>query len=101
VRLREDKGGQGSIGDKKGLGLLCYLGLLGLPADDEGGAIGGDGLEEVSWVGGQVLMEDDLVVVVEEAQVHGAGMQVDATIELMWLVVVAPVMVSFGMGPGA
>jgi hypothetical protein len=47
------------------------------------------------------LVADDLTVVVEDAQVHGTGVQVAATIESMWLVVETHVMISFGMGPGA
>jgi hypothetical protein len=46
-------------------------------------------------------VKDDLTGVVEAAQVHGTGVQVDAAIKLMLLVLEAPVMVSFGMGPGA
>jgi hypothetical protein len=47
------------------------------------------------------LVADALAALVEDAQVHGTGVQVDAAIESMWLVVETPVMISFGMGPGA
>jgi hypothetical protein len=47
------------------------------------------------------LVEDDLAALVKEAQVHGTGVQVDATVELVRLVVETPDMISFGMGPGA
>jgi hypothetical protein len=46
-------------------------------------------------------VKDVLAGVVEDTQGHGAGVQVDAAIESVLLVVVALGMVSFGMDPGA
>jgi hypothetical protein len=46
-------------------------------------------------------VQDDLAALVEDAQVHGTGVQVDAAIESMSLDVETPVVISFGMGPEA
>jgi hypothetical protein len=48
-----------------------------------------------------VIIQWSAAIVIEDAQLHGTGVQVDAAIESMWLVVETPVMISFGMGPGA
>jgi hypothetical protein len=56
-----------------------------LDADDETVAKGGDGLEEGVGVGGVVFVVDDLSVAIEDAQVHGPGVEIDAAVESMWL----------------
>jgi hypothetical protein len=47
------------------------------------------------------LVADDLAALVEEVQVHGTGVQIDATVELVRLLVETHVMISIGMGPVA
>jgi hypothetical protein len=56
-----------------------------LDGDDESVAEGGDGLEEGVGVGGEVHVVDDLAGAVEEAQVHGPGVPIDAAVESMLL----------------
>jgi hypothetical protein len=60
-----------------------------LAADDEVVAVRGDGLVEGVGIGGQVLVEDDLAALVEDAQVHGVGVQIDAAVESVRLLVEA------------
>src|SRR5262249_7991104 len=60
-----------------------------LDGDDEVVAEGGDGLQEAVGMGGQVLVEDDLSGGVKDAQVHGPGMQIDAAVESVLLIVEA------------
>src|SRR5579872_2767230 len=60
-----------------------------LDADDESGAEGCDGAEKALRPAGQVFVEDDESVVVEDADVHGPGVQVDAAVESVGLVVEA------------
>lgn len=56
-----------------------------LDGDDESVAEGGDGFEEGVGVGGEVFVVDDLAVAVDDAQIHGPGVQIDAAVELMRL----------------
>jgi len=59
-----------------------------LAADDEVFAEGLDGVEEGVGLGGQIAFEDGLALVREDVHEHGSGMQIDAGVELVWLVVV-------------
>src|SRR5262249_13022798 len=52
-------------------------------------AEGGDGLEEALRFGGQVAVEDDLAGLIEDAQVHGSGVQIDAAVESVLMIVEA------------
>jgi hypothetical protein len=52
-----------------------------LDTDDDAVAEGSDGLEQGVEVAGEVLVEDDVAGVVEDADVHGPGVQVDAAVE--------------------
>jgi hypothetical protein len=70
-----------------------------LDGDDQPVPEGGDGAEEGVGLCGEVLVEDDLAGVVEDAQLHGPGMQVDAAVESVLLVVEAHAWSSLGMGP--
>ena len=54
-----------------------------LDADDEIVAIGRDGFEEVLRSGPEVLVEPDFAIAVEDAQVHGLGVQVDPAVMLV------------------
>src|SRR5262249_3420329 len=56
-----------------------------LDADHEAVAEGGDGAEEGVGPGRQVAVEDDGAVVVEDADVHGPRVQVDAGVESVLL----------------
>lgn len=47
--------------------------------------IGGNGLEQRLRAGGQMAMHHDVTVLVQDANVHAPGVQVDATIELVLL----------------
>lgn len=57
--------------------------------DDEPVAKGLDGREKSVGLGGQVLVEDDVAVGVANAEVHRPGMEIDATVVLVRLVVEA------------
>jgi len=48
--------------------------------DDHIGAVGLDGLQKWSRFGFDVVVQNDFAVVVDDAEVYGAGVQVDATI---------------------
>src|SRR5437762_492523 len=52
-----------------------------LDGDDQPVAEGRDRLQERLAAGRQVLVEDDLALAVEDAQVHGPGMEIDAAVE--------------------
>jgi hypothetical protein len=52
-----------------------------LDADDQPVAEGGHGLEKRLAAGRQVLVENDQALSIEDAQVHGSGVQIDAAIE--------------------
>ena len=54
-----------------------------LDGDDEVFAIGRDGLEEVLGGGEDVLVDEDGPLTVQDAEEHGAGVQIDATVEAM------------------
>ena len=49
-------------------------------------AEGLDGVEKGVGLGGQIAFEDGLAFGAEDAHEHGPGMQIDAGIELVWLV---------------
>ena len=51
-----------------------------LGGDDQSVAVGLDGLEEELGIGAKVLVDDNGVVLVEDADVHGSGVQIDAGI---------------------
>jgi len=50
-------------------------------------AIGGDCIEEFLWVGGKVPMHERFAGLIYQANVHGLGMQVDSTVELVLMFV--------------
>ena len=54
-----------------------------LDADDHIGAVGLDGLQKWSRFGFDVVVQNDFAVAVDDAEVHGVGVQVDATVVLM------------------
>jgi hypothetical protein len=56
-----------------------------LDGDDQSVAERGDGVEEGVGVGAEVLVVDDLAGAVEDAQVHGPGVQIDAAVKSMLL----------------
>jgi hypothetical protein len=47
-------------------------------------------LEQGVWLGLQMAMHHDVAVLVEDADGHGPGVPVDATVKLMWPGVEAP-----------
>src|SRR5262249_19498311 len=79
----------GGEGDLAGGGQVggAGTGEEGLDGDGGGGGEGGDGLEEGGGVGGEVTVEDDLTLVIEDAEVHGPGVQIDAAVESVRLAV--------------
>jgi hypothetical protein len=48
-------------------------------------AIGCDGLEQRFWGGWHVTVNQNFPSLVQDAEVHGAGVQVDATVKLVLL----------------
>ncbi len=58
-----------------------------LAADDQPVAVGCDRLQESALLGRHFLVQDDQASLVEDAQVHGPGVQIDATVESVLLVV--------------
>src|SRR5206468_3575289 len=56
-----------------------------LHGDDHILPIGGNDLQKRLWARLHIAMHQDLAVVVENTDVHGAGMQVDAAVKLMLL----------------
>jgi hypothetical protein len=48
-------------------------------------AVGREGLQQGGEVTGQVTVEDDGAVLIEDADAHGPGVQVDAAVESMLL----------------
>ena len=56
-------------------------GVGALGANHQAVAEGGDGAAEGVGVAGQVLVLDDGAGLVEDAQVHGPGVQIDAAVE--------------------
>jgi hypothetical protein len=58
-------------------------------ADDDVWAEGGDGSEESVGMAREVAIEDDGALGVEDTQVHGPGVQVDAGVESVLSVVEA------------
>jgi hypothetical protein len=59
-------------------------------ADDQLGPVGRNGLEKWLWARRHVSVHQHLPIPVEETEVHGAGMQVDATITLVLFGVASP-----------
>ena len=55
---------------------------------DQSLAVGLDDLEEELGIGAEVLVDDDVVGLVEDADVHGSGVEIDAGIESVILVLV-------------
>ena len=51
--------------------------------DDQIVPIGRNGLEKRLWAGFHIAVQQDLAVLVQDTDVHGAGMQVDATVKLV------------------
>jgi hypothetical protein len=51
--------------------------------DDQIFPVGRNGLEERFWGGVHIPVEQNLSVLVQDAEIHGARMQVDATIKLV------------------
>jgi hypothetical protein len=70
-----------------------------LTADDQALAVGPDGVEEVGGTGGQVLLEDGASLVIKDVGEQGPGMQIDAGVESVRLVVEAHIRVLCGDGP--
>jgi hypothetical protein len=50
---------------------------------DEMLSIGCHGLEKRFWASWHVPVDKNLAILVQEAEVHGAGMQIDAAVKLM------------------
>ena len=46
---------------------------------------GGDGLEQRLWGGGHVTVQQRFTSLVEDAQVHGAGVEIDTTVKRVLL----------------
>ncbi len=65
-------------------------GAQAFDGDDPVGPIGGHVPEKRLRAGLHVPMPHDLAVLVEDADVHGAGMQIDATGKCRWPGVEAP-----------
>jgi hypothetical protein len=59
-----------------------------LGSDDRSIAVGLDGLEEELGIGAEVLVDDDVVGLIEDADVHGSGVELEAGIESVILVLV-------------
>ena len=51
-------------------------------------------------LGGQVVMQDNFTGVIDEAHIHGSGVQIDPAVKCVRLIV-EPHTVYFGKGPGA
>jgi hypothetical protein len=45
--------------------------------------VGGDRRKEFSWIGLDVSVHEDFARLIYETDVHGLGMQVDSTVELV------------------
>jgi hypothetical protein len=71
-----------------------------LTGNDQAVAVGRDRLEKGTRLGGQLLVQDDGAGLVENAQVHCPGVQIDAAIECVSLVVETHHGL-LRMGPGA
>jgi hypothetical protein len=54
-------------------------------SDDNSLSIGGNGLEQRLRACGQIPMHHDLPVVIQNTDIHGAGMQIDAAVTLVLL----------------
>jgi hypothetical protein len=66
--------------------------------DDDSLARGRDGLEKRFWGGWPVPVHQHLPNLVQEAEVHGAGVQVDTTVTLVLLGVKSPEVASASGG---
>src|SRR5262249_571313 len=58
-----------------------------LGRDDESVAKGGDGFAKGVGIGGEVFVQQDGAGAIDDAQVHCSGMQIDAAIESVLLLV--------------
>ena len=58
-----------------------------LDGDDEVVSVGLDGRKKVFWAASHVLVEKDLAVAIENAEVHGLGVKIDAAVVSMSLCV--------------
>jgi hypothetical protein len=56
-------------------------------------------LQEGLGIGGDVFVEDDVALLVEDADVHGSGVEIDAGIVSVGRILVAAHHASVGMGP--
>jgi len=52
-------------------------------ADDEIGPVGCHGFEKRFWASRHIPVDKNLAILVQDAEVHGAGMQIDATVKLV------------------
>ena len=52
-------------------------------ADDQIVPVGRDGLEKWLWAGWHIPVHQNLAILVQDTEVHGAGVQVDATVKLV------------------
>ena len=67
-----------------------------LAGDDDVGAEGRQHVEQQLLLGGHLLLQDDVAGLVEDADGQQPCVQIDAAVELVWLVVEAQFMVSLG-----
>ena len=56
------------------------------------------GVEEGAWIGGRVLVQDRLPGLIENAQIHASGVQIDAAVESVRLVVATHLVASVVAG---
>jgi hypothetical protein len=61
-----------------------------LDGDDDIGAIRCNSLEECLWTGLHVLVEQDLPSLIQDADIHAAGMPIDAAIRMVLCGVESP-----------
>ena len=53
--------------------------------DDQVLPVGGDGFEKGGWASGHIPVHKDFPILVQDAEVHGTGMQINAAVELVLL----------------
>jgi hypothetical protein len=54
-------------------------------SDNQAVPVGSDGLEKGFWSGFHIAVHKHFSIVAQDADIHGAGMQVDATVKLVLL----------------
>jgi hypothetical protein len=54
-------------------------------ADDEIGPVGRHGFEKRFWASRHIPVDKNLAILVQDAEVYGAGMQIDATVKVVLL----------------